>query len=109
MSDAELFGLQRRALRRFFLEPRRVARIVQRHPAPLELVRYGAIALAKMLPHPAARQVVTPGGSTIGPAQPGEQESARVHLATAWDAAEPVRRMDPRAHRAMPAPLPQPH
>jgi radical SAM superfamily enzyme YgiQ (UPF0313 family) len=100
MSDEELFGLQRRAFRRFFLNPRRVARILQRHPAPLELVRYGAIALAKMLPHPAKRPTVAPGGSTIGPAQSGERESQRVHLATAWDTAEPVRRMDPRARRS---------
>jgi radical SAM superfamily enzyme YgiQ (UPF0313 family) len=32
MSDADLFGLQRRAFRRFFLDPRRALRIAARHP-----------------------------------------------------------------------------
>jgi hypothetical protein len=106
MSDAELFGLQRRAFRRFFLDPRRALRIAARHPAKLELLRYGMLTALKMLPHPGRKRGVAPGGSTIGPAQAGERESARVHLATAWESAEPVRRMDPRGRKATPAPLP---
>jgi radical SAM superfamily enzyme YgiQ (UPF0313 family) len=104
MSDAELFGLQRSAFRRFYLDPRRVVRIVQRHPARLELLRYGTTALLKMLPHP-TRQRGIAGGGTIGPAEAGERESARLHLATAWETAEPVRRIGLRG-RQKPHPLP---
>jgi hypothetical protein len=103
MSDEQLFGLQRRAFRRFFLSPRRALRIAARHPAKLELLRYGMITALKMLPHPGRKPSIAPGGSTIGPAQSGEQESARLHLATAWDAAEPVRRLDPRARKPAPS------
>ncbi len=42
MSDAELFGLQKEAYRRFYLNPNRVARMVLRHPKPLDLVWYAA-------------------------------------------------------------------
>jgi len=104
MSDAELFGLQRSAFRRFYLDPRRVLRIVKRHPAKLELARYGTTALLKMLPHPKRRTVA--GGATIGPAKAGERESTRLHLATAWDTAEPVRRIDTRGGHKPAAPLP---
>jgi hypothetical protein len=106
MSDGELFGLQRRAFRRFFLDPRRALRIAGRHPAKLELLRYGMLTALKMLPHPGRKRSVAPGGSTIGPQQSGEQESPRLHLATAWESAEPVRRMDPRGRKAEPAAVP---
>ena len=103
MTDAELFGLQRHAFRRFFLDPRRALRIAARHPAKLELLRYGAFTLLKMLPHPATLRTRVRSGTTIGPVKAGEEESGRVHLATAWDAVEPVRRMDTRRK---PSPLP---
>jgi radical SAM superfamily enzyme YgiQ (UPF0313 family) len=102
MSDAELFGLQRNAFRRFFLDPRRALRIAARHPAKLEVLRYGLITLFKMLPHPAAATERVGGGTTIGPAKSEEQESARLDLATAWEAAEPVRRMKPRGRKSTP-------
>jgi len=104
MSDAELFGLQRSGFRRFFLDPRRALRIAARHPAKLELMRYGLITFLKMLPHPAVRRARVGGGTTIGPEKAGEQESARLHLATGWDAAEPVRRMDTRGRKVNPLP-----
>lgn len=104
MSDAELFGLQRRAFRRFFLNPKRALRIAARHPAKRELVRYGALTLLKMLPHPAARGSKVSGGTTIGPVSNGELESTRTHLATAWEVAEPVRRLDTRRRHASPLP-----
>jgi radical SAM superfamily enzyme YgiQ (UPF0313 family) len=96
MTDAELFGLQRRAFRQFFLDPRRAVRIAARHPAKLELLRYGLLTLLKMVPHPGARRSKVGGGTTIGPVRDNEPESPRVHLATGWNAAEPVRRMDTR-------------
>src|SRR5207249_10064888 len=99
MTDAELFGLQRRAFRQFFLDPRRAVRIAARHPAKLEVLRYGVLTLLKMLPHPGARRSKPSGGTTIGPVQDNEQESPRLHLATGWGAAEPVRRMDTRGRR----------
>lgn len=100
MSDSELFGLQRSAFRRFFLDPKRALRIAARHPAKLEVLRYGALTLLKMLPHPAARRSLTNGGTTIGPVKRAEHESPRTQLATAWDTAEPVRRMDTRGRNA---------
>ncbi len=106
MSDAELFGLQRNAFRRFFLDPRRALHIAKRHPAKLELLRYGMITLLKMLPHPGKERAVTTGGSTIGPAQPQEKESARLHLATGWEAAEPVHRMAPSRRETPPVSVP---
>jgi hypothetical protein len=63
------------------------------------------ITLLKMLPHPGKQRTVTPGGSTIGPAQPGERESAGLHLASAWEAAEPVRRMAPSSRKTVPTPV----
>ena len=105
MSDAELFGLQRSAFRRFFLDPRRALRIAARHPAKLELLHYGLITLLKMRPHPAMRRTVATGGTTIGPTEVDEKDSARVHLATAWDTVEPVRRMDNRGRKRTALPL----
>ncbi len=105
MSDTALFGLQRSAFRRFFVNPRRVLRIAARHPAKLELLRYGFLTLLKMLPHPTAVRSKVAGGTTIGPVAPGEQESARLHLATAWDTVEPVRRMDHRGRQTNPLSL----
>ncbi len=50
MTNDELFGLQRSAWRRFFLDPRRVARIALRHPRRWSLAREGILTLRKMLP-----------------------------------------------------------
>jgi len=104
MRDADLFRLQRSAFRRFFLNPRRVMRLAGRHPRKLDLLRYSLVALMRMRPAVIRRREVS-GATTIGPAQAGEQESTRLHLATAWESAEPVRRMDPRARKSTPLPL----
>lgn len=50
MTDDELYGLQRRAYKRFYINPARVMRILLHHPRPLSLMRYFAAAAVKMLP-----------------------------------------------------------
>lgn len=106
MSDADLFGLQRQAFRRFFLSPRRALRIAMRHPAKLETLKYGFRTLLKMLPHPGTRRPAP--ATTIGPALPNEADSPRLDLAGGWEAAEPVRRMDARRRSNPPVGLPRP-
>jgi anaerobic magnesium-protoporphyrin IX monomethyl ester cyclase len=50
MTDQELFGIQRAAYLRFYADPRRVLRILWRHPRRAQLVPDGLRALARMLP-----------------------------------------------------------
>lgn len=45
MTDAELFGLQQQAHRRFYLDPRRAARIVLAHNSRAQLLRQAGLAL----------------------------------------------------------------
>ncbi|HOC99804.1 MAG TPA: radical SAM protein [Myxococcota bacterium] len=50
MTDDELNRVFRDSYRRFYLDPRRVARILAAHPRKLSLPRYGLMTLAKVLP-----------------------------------------------------------
>lgn len=50
MTDAELFGLQREAYRRFYAAPLRVLRILRDHPRKRALFFFGLLAARKMLP-----------------------------------------------------------
>lgn len=52
MPDAELFRIQRQAFMRFYGDPRRVIRILARHPQPSYLFSAGCQALMKALPRP---------------------------------------------------------
>ncbi len=49
MADADLFALSREAYRRFYLSPRRVARVLQRYPRPFQLPWFGVQAFARMM------------------------------------------------------------
>jgi radical SAM superfamily enzyme YgiQ (UPF0313 family) len=48
--DEVLFNLQQEAFRRFYLNPTRMARMVVRHPKPVELVRYAQPLLRLLSP-----------------------------------------------------------
>ncbi len=50
MTDQELFGIQREAYVRFYVDPRRVLRMLWRHPRRWQLVPDGLRALVRMLP-----------------------------------------------------------
>jgi len=50
MTDHQLFGLQRSAYRRFYGSPRRLVRILGRHPRRRHLFFYGLLALRRMIP-----------------------------------------------------------
>jgi radical SAM superfamily enzyme YgiQ (UPF0313 family) len=48
MTDSELFGLQREAFRRFYVSPRRLARLAMRHPRPWTLAERFSSGLGHM-------------------------------------------------------------
>jgi radical SAM superfamily enzyme YgiQ (UPF0313 family) len=50
MADHELFSIQRQAYARFYGSPRRVGRILWKHPRRRDLVGLGLLTLAKMVP-----------------------------------------------------------
>ena len=51
MTDAELFGLQREAFRRFYFDPVRVLRIARRHPRRRLFLRQGLSVLTRRVLH----------------------------------------------------------
>lgn len=50
MTDNELHRIFRGSYRRFYLNPRRIARIIARHPRKWSLPRYGLMTLIKIMP-----------------------------------------------------------
>lgn len=102
--DEVLFDLQRSAFRRFFLDPRRIARIAARHASKRALAFYGLYTLFKMLPHPASLAAKARRWSFSRAEPPTTTHPGVPSLG--WDASEPLRRMPPRKRAGAPVRLP---
>jgi radical SAM superfamily enzyme YgiQ (UPF0313 family) len=67
MKDSELFGLHREAYRRFYLSPKRIARVVARYPRRMQLPIFGAQALIRMMSRRREGSLATANAAEIPP------------------------------------------